>query len=164
MRESRTFRVLAAAAAVLILDQLSKVWAKASAPREEAWTYLGDTLRVQLAHNYGAFLSLGGSLPQGWLSFAVGVILAGLAAYLLFAKRIQPTSVLPLSLVLGGGVSNLIDRIAYGGYVVDFLNLGIGSLRTGIFNVADIAISAGVGWLLIGEFLHKPQQKAEQKG
>jgi signal peptidase II len=163
MLESRTFRVLAAAAAVLFLDQLSKVWARASAPVDEAWTYLADTVRVQLAHNYGAFLSLGGSLPQGWLSFAVGVILAGLAVYLLFAKRIQPTSVLPLSLVLGGGVSNLIDRIVYGGYVVDFLNLGIGSLRTGIFNVADIAISTGVVWLLIGEFLHKPQQKAEQK-
>lgn len=156
----RTGKVLAAAAGVLILDQLTKVWAKAYVPREEAWTGLGDAIRIQLAHNYGAFLSLGGSLPQGWLSLVVAVILAGLAAYLLFARRIQPASVLPLSLVLGGGVSNLIDRLAYGGYVVDFLNLGIGSLRTGIFNVADIAISAGVVWLLCGEFLQRQVQKA----
>lgn len=156
----RTGKVLAAAAGVLILDQLTKVWAKAYVPREEAWTGLGDAIRIQLAHNYGAFLSLGGSLPQGWLSLVVAVILAGLAAYLLFARRIQPASVLPLSLVLGGGVSNLIDRLAYGGYVVDFLNLGIGSLRTGIFNVADIAISAGVVWLLCGEFLQRKVQKA----
>jgi signal peptidase II len=47
-------------------------------------------------------------------------------------------------LIVGGGVSNLIDRLRYGGYVVDFLNVGIGSLRTGIFNVADMAIMAGV--------------------
>lgn len=159
MRERRAFTVLAAAGGVLVLDQLTKIWAKACVPREQAWTALGDTIRIQLAHNYGAFLSLGGSLPQGWLSLGVAAILAGLAAYLLFARRIQPASVLPLSLVLGGGVSNLIDRLAYGGYVVDFLNFGIGSLRTGIFNIADIAISAGVVWLLLGEFFHRPERK-----
>ena len=49
---------------------------------------------------------------------------------------------------LAGGASNLIDRFTHGGYVVDFINLGIGSLRTGIFNVADIAITLGVLILL----------------
>jgi signal peptidase II len=52
--------------------------------------------------------------------------------------------------VLAGGGGNLIDRVAYGGVVVDFLNLGIGGLRTGIFNVADLQIVAGIvmlAWL-----------------
>ncbi len=53
------------------------------------------------------------------------------------------------SLIFSGGVSNLIDRFAHNGYVIDFLNLGVGSLRTGIFNVADIAIALGALLLLM---------------
>ena len=51
-----------------------------------------------------------------------------------------------LTLLIAGGLGNLIDRLVYG-YVTDFLNVGIGSLRTGIFNVADMAIMLGVGLL-----------------
>ena len=46
-------------------------------------------------------------------------------------------------LVMGGGFGNLIDRIYNQGRVVDFMNLGIGSLRTGVFNVADLAVTFG---------------------
>jgi signal peptidase II len=53
-----------------------------------------------------------------------------------------------LLLFLAGGVSNLVDRVAMG-RVIDFLNLGIGPLRTGIFNVADMAILAGVVILIV---------------
>jgi signal peptidase II len=56
---------------------------------------------------------------------------------------------LGMALIWGGGVSNFADRILSDGRVVDFLNLGIGSLRTGIFNVADVAIMAGVGLLIL---------------
>jgi signal peptidase II len=50
-----------------------------------------------------------------------------------------------LSLVLGGGVSNLIDRFfRQNGQVIDFMNMGIGSLRTGVFNVADVFIMFGI--------------------
>jgi signal peptidase II len=57
-------------------------------------------------------------------------------------------SVLGLALVVAGGVSNLADRVARG-TVVDFLNVGVGSIRTGIFNVADMAIMAGIALTLI---------------
>jgi len=49
---------------------------------------------------------------------------------------------------LAGGVSNLVDRIAMG-RVIDFLNIGVGPVRTGIFNVADVAIMAGIGLLML---------------
>lgn len=55
--------------------------------------------------------------------------------------------IISLSLLLGGGVGNLIDRVFNEGRVIDFMNIGIGSLRTGVFNVADIAISCGAVWL-----------------
>jgi signal peptidase II len=52
-------------------------------------------------------------------------------------------------LVLAGGASNWVDRVVRGS-VVDFLNVGVGPLRTGIFNVADVAIMVGVALLLVG--------------
>jgi signal peptidase II len=58
-------------------------------------------------------------------------------------------------LVIGGGMSNFIDRLLYGGYVVDFLNVGIGSVRTGIFNVADVFIVTGVLLLVFSDRLSK---------
>ncbi len=146
-------------------DQLTKAMAKVYLPRAEAWSYLGDTVRLQLAHNYGAFLSLGNSLSPGWrqalLSVGVGIVLLGLLVYLLWWKNVNARNVVPLSLILAGGVGNLIDRIAYGGYVVDFLNLGIGPIRTGVFNVADVAIMAGVVWLLLVDVLRKPRSVTE---
>jgi signal peptidase II len=61
-----------------------------------------------------------------------------------------------VALIVGGGVSNLVDRLRYGGYVVDFLNVGIGPVRTGIFNVADMAIMVGVVlWAFSDKFWKK---------
>ncbi|HMN43854.1 MAG TPA: signal peptidase II [Povalibacter sp.] len=157
---NRLWKIAAVLLVCIGLDQLTKAIAKATLPREDAWSYLGDTVRLQLAHNYGAFLSLGDSLPPGWrqalLSAGVGIVLLGLLVYLLWWKNVNPRNLVPLSLILAGGAGNLIDRVAYGGYVVDFLNLGIGTLRTGVFNVADVAIMAGVVWLLLTDFLVKP--------
>jgi signal peptidase II len=72
----------------------------------------------------------------------------GLVYASLFARRLGPSRFIALGLVAGGGISNLIDRLFYDGRVTDFLNVGIGSFRTGIFNLADMAILAG-GLLLI---------------
>ena len=58
-------------------------------------------------------------------------------------RRWTGTELFGLGLVFAGGASNLADRIAHGS-VIDFMNVGLGSLRTGIFNVADVAIMAGV--------------------
>ena len=80
----------------------------------------------------------------------VATFLLGVLGYLLVASNLPAVTVLAFSLVLGGGLSNLLDRIFYGGYVVDFINLGIGSLRTGIFNAADVAITIGVLLVVFG--------------
>jgi signal peptidase II len=59
------------------------------------------------------------------------------------------------SLVLSGGVGNLLDRVLHDGRVIDFMNLGRGNLRTGIFNVADMCITFGVLLLILQA--HWPQ-------
>jgi signal peptidase II len=138
------------------LDQFTKAIAKAQLVLGDLHSMWGDTLRLQLAHNTGAFLGLGNSLPESvrqWLfSIGVGALLTGLLAYGLMSKAMDRISIVALALIFAGGASNLGDRIAYGGYVVDFLNVGIGPLRTGIFNVADMAIMAGAFLLLLDAF------------
>jgi len=62
-----------------------------------------------------------------------------------------------VALMWGGGASNLIDR-ASRGHVVDFLNLGVGSLRTGIFNVADVAVLLGAVLIVVGDL--RPEKDA----
>ena len=115
--------------------------------------YLGGILRLQLTENPGAFLSLGAGFPDAWryglLTLSTAFFLAVLLIYLLRSRHLARIQLFPLALVLGGGVGNLIDRIFRGGLVVDFLNLGIGPVRTGIFNVADVAITFGVVWLAL---------------
>src|SRR3982074_1712497 len=137
-------------------DQTTKSIAQSYLPRSEVWSFLEDTVRLQLAYNNGAFLSLGSSLPEFWqhalFSVCAGALLLGMFGYALFAKRIPPIGVFAIALFVAGGVSNLADRLAYGGYVIDFINLGIGPLRTGIFNVADIFITAGALVLFAHEF------------
>jgi signal peptidase II len=128
-------------------DQVSKSAARALLPSGVTESLFADSLRLQLVQNPGAFLSLGGSLPEQMrftlFTAAATVLLIGLVCAALFARRLRPARFIPLALVAGGGISNLIDRLVFDGRVTDFLNVGIGSFRTGIFNVADMAILAG---------------------
>ena len=137
-------------------DQATKSVAKSLLAEVEVWSVLGDGVRLQLAHNSGAFLSLGAWLPEVWrqtfLMGGVGVLLLGMLGHALLSEQPRPVGVFAMALLFAGGVSNLADRFVYGGNVVDFINIGIGSLRTGIFNVADICITVGVFILVTGEF------------
>ena len=138
-------------------DQTSKSVAKTYLSETQAVSYVGGSVRLQIAKNYGAFLGLGTSLPRAQrnalFSAGVGVLLAGLLAYCLTLSPNNRFTVPSLGLIIGGGTSNLIDRLLYDGYVVDFLNVGIGSVRTGIFNLADVFIMVGVLLLLSGDWL-----------
>src|SRR5271165_192552 len=128
-------------------DQVSKSAARAWLASGASESFFGDSLRLQLVENPGSFLSLGASLPEHTrfvlFTAAVAILLLCLVCASLFAVRLGPWRCIALALVAGGGTSNLIDRLIYGGRVTDFLNVGIGSFRTGIFNAADMAILLG---------------------
>jgi signal peptidase II len=140
-------------------DQATKAVAKEYLPRNEVMSFARDTFRLQYAENKGAFLSIGASLPENvrGLLFTVGIgaIVFGILGYLLFVPALPLATTVALSLIAGGGLSNLIDRIAYGGYVIDFLNIGLGGLRTGIFNIADVAIMVGAISLIVRSLRHE---------
>jgi signal peptidase II len=115
-------------------------------------SYLADTVRLEYAENPGGFLSLGSELPDwartGLLTVSAGIGLLVVAVAALKLRWIGLPRIGAI-LYIAGGASNLVDRIARGS-VVDFMNVGIGSLRTGIFNVADVALMAGIVLIVFG--------------
>ncbi len=115
--------------------------------------YFADTLRLGYTENTGGFLSLGAGLPAPVRTIiftaATGVLLVFLIAAA-WRNGWDRWRTVALALFIAGGASNWIDRLTTG-MVVDFLNVGIGSLRTGVFNVADMAIMAGVALLFVTE-------------
>jgi signal peptidase II len=134
-------------------DQTTKIVARHNLSETRVVTFLHDTIRLQYIENQGAFLGVGSTIPTRirsiLLVFFVGVFLFSMLIFLLMQNHFKKNQIISLSLVLGGGFGNLIDRILNQGRVVDFMNIGIGSLRTGIFNVADVAITFGIIWYFI---------------
>jgi signal peptidase II len=157
---SRFFVVMITLCCCVGCDQVSKSAARSLLASGATESLFADSLRLQLVQNPGAFLSLGGSLPEQLrftlFTAAAAVLLIGLVCASLFARRLRPARVIPLALVAGGGISNLIDRLVFDGRVTDFLNVGIGSFRTGIFNVADMAILAGALLLILRRYAPPP--------
>lgn len=153
MRDWRLW--LLPSAAVIMLDQLSKHWIV------QAFSY-GESLpmtsffNLVLAHNSGAAFSfLAGA--GGWqrlFFIAVAATASTVILYLLKKHARQTSFSLALSLVLGGALGNLIDRIRWG-YVVDFLDFYYANYHWPAFNVADMAITGGV-LLLVWDSLQKP--------
>lgn len=158
---TRLLWVLVAVVALVAVDQATKLWAiETLKPEPAARTYLGNTVRIQYAENKGAFLSLlaDASDRQRFLvlTLANGVILAVVGGVLLL-RRLEPLSTVAFTCIFAGGLSNLIDRIRLDGIVIDFLNVGLGGFRTGIFNIADMAIMLGF-FLLIAATWRNPDR------
>ncbi len=141
-------------------DQSTKSMASQYLPKSGMDSYLYDLVRLGYTENIGAFLGMGSYLPEQhrFIIFTViaGGFLSALLLYLVFSKRLSILSLVALSLVFAGGISNFFDRATNNGAVVDFLNIGLGSVRTGIFNVADMAI-------LFGCILFISAQKTQHK-
>jgi signal peptidase II len=128
-------------------DRVSKHFAALELAGEPRQSFLADTVRLEYAENAGAFLSLGHdwSYAARTTVFTIGTGLI-LCLMLAAAFRVQLSgpALVGMAFYFAGGASNLVDRIVRGS-VIDFMNVGVGPLRTGIFNVADMAILLGVG-------------------
>lgn len=145
------------------LDQFSKAIARQQLAGLPTASYLGDIFRLQYIENSGAFLGLGASLPAAarfWIMIVfVSTAVLAMLIYVLKANDLSVIGVVGWSLIISGGLGNLIDRILFDGAVVDFMNLGLGRLRTGIFNVADVAVMVGLGIIILDQLL---EQRANQ--
>ena len=145
--------LLIAVVATIGCDRVTKHVARAALAGEPGRSYLADTIRLEYAENAGGFLSLGASLPSSartaLFTLGTGVMLFTLVGAAV-RFRWRGWLLIGTSLVVAGGASNWVDRLVRGS-VVDFLNIGVGPLRTGIFNVADMAIMLGVAVLLLAQ-------------
>ena len=133
-------------------DQVTKKMAQEHLPHQEEITYLDGRLKLIYAENTGAFLSFGDDwhpvIKSIFLIILPSIALILLIGYTFFSKKITLAPAIAFSFLLGGGISNVFDRIAYG-KVVDFLNLSVGHFQTGIFNMADVAIMTGMFWMIV---------------
>ncbi len=159
MRQTlRWVALMAAALATIGCDRATKHVATAVLAGEPDRSYLADTVRLGYAENTGGFLSLGADWPKA-ARIAVFTVATGFAllAFVVVAirERFAALSTVGLVLFVAGGSSNWIDRVLHG-RVVDFLNLGIGPIRTGVFNVADVAIMAGALLVAFGALRQAP--------
>lgn len=149
---------------VVLSDRMTKVWAVETLKGYPSQSYLGDSFRIIYAENEGAFLSLGSDLPENvrfWVLAIIPILALGYFGFtLFFNNEVGPWQRIAFAFIIAGGGSNIIDRILEG-KVVDFLNIGIGDLRSGIFNIADMAIMAGLFLILPMAFKSSAPKKEE---
>jgi signal peptidase II len=133
--------------ATIACDRVTKQVAATTLAGTPSGSFLADTLRLEYAENTRAFLGLSAEWPRPvrttLFSIGTGMLLLIIAVMAMRAQWSRP-ALLGLALLVAGGVSNLLDRVMSGS-VIDFMNVGLGPVRTGIFNVADVAIMLGAG-------------------
>lgn len=128
-------------------DRVTKQMARDHLMNAPEISYFHNTFVLEYAENTGAALSLGDNLPKAASLILLSIVPLGLMVWLVvyFLRNLPSMTVLKtasLALIFSGGLGNIIDRIFSDRHVTDFMNVGIGSLRTGIFNVADMALPA----------------------
>ena len=140
---ARWMLFLIVAATVAAADQVSKAWIDASYELGWPTPVLGEWIRITKHYNSGGIFGLFGdsALILGIASLAVVTMIVIYQARQ--GAQSGPLLSLALGLLLGGALGNLVDRLRQG-YVVDFVDMGIGDVRWYTFNVADAAISTAI--------------------
>ncbi len=145
---------------IFVADQATKNWAVESLMVQSPQYFLNGLFQFVYAENPGAFLGLGGNLSREvrFVVFAL-IVFLGLGGMLwyLFTKEKSRLNLFAYSFILAGGFGNLWDRVIHErGHVIDFMLIDLGGwLRTGVFNIADMAIVAGVALAIYGEIKSK---------
>lgn len=150
------------AAVVILIDQLTKLWAMSSLELYESVSVL-PIFNLTLAFNHGAAFSFLGD-AGGWQRWLFIVLALGvstvLSVWLAKTPKSQLELTIGLTLILGGAIGNVIDRMMLD-YVVDFLDFYWYGWHYPTFNVADIAISCGAILLVWDAWKTQPEKETE---
>ena len=135
--------------AFISCDRVTKDLAKTHLMNRPDISYFHHTIVLEYVENTGAALSMGDNLPKAvsfWLLSVMPlvIILVVLGYVIKNMSQMSLLRILSFAMIISGGLGNIIDRIAFDRHVTDFMNVGIMNLRTGIFNVADMCVTAGV--------------------
>jgi signal peptidase II len=141
---------LGTAAIVVVLDQLSKAWLVAHVAPGGVLNVAGDLVRLIFSQNSGALF---GMFRDNAVLFGI-VSLGVIGLIVLYHGRAgrSPYLSISLGLLLGGALGNMTDRLRLG-YVVDFVDIGVGNVRWYTFNVADAAVSVAIVMLVAAAFV-----------
>lgn len=152
-------------AVIVVLDQITKIWADSSLVMYEQVAVTGF-FNITKAYNYGAafsFLNDAGGW-QRWLFTGISLVVSIVLTVWLYRMSKQERWLsLSIALILGGAVGNLIDRVWYG-YVVDFIQVYWNTSYFPSFNIADAAISCGTVILLVITLFEKNDSDEKAKG
>ena len=144
----------------IALDQISKIWVRNNFENYSEKSIIGDVFTLIKVENTGAFLGMGSELseiPRILLLIILPVIvLISITLYTYIDKSLDKLSIIGFSLIIGGGIANIFDRIVFGS-VTDFLYINLGGIfKTGIFNIADLSVTTGMILILISSLKRKP--------
>jgi signal peptidase II len=162
---ARQYRYIWLAAVVILLDQLTKIIVKLTLPLYQSKSILGDFALLTHVQNTGAAFSISlGSLAFNRIFFIVMTIVAIIIVLYMIYRSNTKLQQIGLSLVIGGAMGNLIDRILFG-YVTDFMDMDFPDFimqRWPVFNVADSSIVIAMGLLILDMIINKPSDLPEQ--
>jgi len=161
---STAVKTLWIAVVVIVLDQITKLWAVDTLVFGEPVEVMSN-LNWTLAYNYGAAFSFLADMGgwQRWffagLAFVVSTILI---IWLTKLPNKHTVETWGINLVLGGAIGNVIDRVLEG-RVTDFIDFYIGTWHYATFNIADVGITVGAGLLILSELILKPRAEKRAK-
>lgn len=155
------WRVTAFAVAIfwIVADYFSKAWADSVLKAGDI--YVTSWMDFKLGYNYGAafsFLSSEGGW-QRWFFTAIAVIIGVWLIVSIVREKLHPLLYLAYGSILGGALGNLYDRIVHG-YVIDFIHWHYQDHSWPIFNIADVAITIGVGLMILLWLIELKEKKS----
>tara|TARA_A100001011_G_scaffold386820_1_gene463455 strand:+ start:47942 stop:48427 length:486 start_codon:yes stop_codon:yes gene_type:complete len=156
LKNNRYYKISSLIILSIFFDQYSKFWIRNNIESYNEIELIGSFFTLIRVENSGAFLGMGSELsyiPKLILLIIFPVlVLVAVSIYTYVDKKLDNLSLVGFSLIIGGGVANIFDRIVYGS-VTDFLFINFGSfLKTGIFNIADLSVTTGMILILIASF------------
>ena len=159
-KKARYFLITILVLLSIAFDQISKIWVRNNFESYSEKSIIGDVFTLIKVENTGAFLGMGSELseiPRILLLIILPVIvLISITLYTYIDKSLDKLSIIGFSLIIGGGIANIFDRIVFGS-VTDFLYINLGGIfKTGIFNIADLSVTTGMILILISSFKRKP--------
>lgn len=157
-RTCRHPRLLALAVTLvgILLDQLTKLLVSGGMARGDTIPIIKDVLHITYVRNTGA--AFGMLADHRWVFLAVSTVtILALAVFLLRTASRDPLLIVSVSMVLSGGIGNMIDRLALG-YVVDFIDFRL--INFAVFNGADSFVCVGAALLFLAVLL-EPKKKEE---
>jgi len=159
----RSLFIILTIALTIAVDQISKVLVRTYVEPSESSNIIGKYFTLHNVENVGAFLGMGSDLSPVMklilLLILPIVVLAFVTFHIFKDKNLDNLSIFAFASIIGGGIANVFDRIAYGS-VTDFFHIDLGGVfRTGIFNMADLSVTTGMILLFVLSFTKKKSKK-----